>query len=162
MDGTGGLSGIPQPARMGAAHDTDAVKRPHRAPNADGGGPDALGDVDTIDHDLEVRATDDDGEVELTVVVMRFRASDPEALLGVLAKYVVLTRGHPGCRNVDLVASVTTPGRLVVIQKWDSPEAQRAHFDSADMVEMAEACRGVLAEPPDIDLLEAVSAHDLA
>ena len=100
-------------------------------------------------------------EVELTVVVLRFQASDPEALLSVLAKYVVLTRGHPGCRNVDLVASVTHPGRLVVIQKWESPDAQRGHFDSADMVEMAEACRGLLTEPPDVDLLEAISAHDL-
>jgi quinol monooxygenase YgiN len=101
-------------------------------------------------------------DVELVVVVLRFQAGDPEALLSVLAKYVVLTRGHPGCRNVDLVASVTRPGRLVVIQKWDSPEAQRTHFDSADMVQMAEACRGLLSEPPDIDLLEAISAHDLA
>lgn len=56
---------------------------------------------------------------------------------------------------------MTTPGRLVVIEKWATPAAQRAHFDSAAMVEMAEACRGLLAEPPDIDLLEAISAHDL-
>ena len=101
-------------------------------------------------------------EVELTVVVMAFQAADPERLVAVLAKYVVLARGHPGCRNIDLVASVTHPGRLLVIQKWGSPEAQRAHFDSADMVEMAEACRGLLAQPPDIDLLDAISAHDLA
>jgi quinol monooxygenase YgiN len=105
---------------------------------------------------------DEAAEVELTVVVMRFTASDPERLLSVLAKYVVLARGHAGCRNMDLVASVTHPGRLVVIQKWESPEAQKAHFDSADMVEMAEACRGLLSEPPDIDLLEAITAHDLA
>ena len=114
-------------------------------------------------HDRDVSShADPTPEVELTVVVLRFQASDPESLLSVLAKYVVLARGHPGCRNIDLVASVTNPGRLVVIQKWDSPEAQRAHFDSSDMVEMAEACRGLLAEPPDIDLLAAISAHDLA
>jgi quinol monooxygenase YgiN len=106
-----------------------------------------------------VTETDD---VELTVVILRFQASDPEALLSVLAKYVVVARGHPGCRNIDLVASVTRPGRLVVIQKWASPEAQQAHFDSPEMVEMADACRGLLAEPPDIDLLDAISAHDLA
>jgi quinol monooxygenase YgiN len=100
-------------------------------------------------------------DVQLTVVTMVFDAADAERLLAVLSKYVVLTRMHDGCRNVDLCASVTRPGRLVVIQKWDSPEAQRAHFDSADMVEMAEACRGLLAEPPSIDLLEGLSAHDL-
>ena len=104
---------------------------------------------------------DGDTEVELTIVTMRFEAADPERLVPVLAKYVVLTRMHPGCRNVDLCVSVTTPGRLLVIEKWESSSAQRAHFDSADMVEMAEACRGLLAGPPDIDLLEGISAHDL-
>jgi len=104
---------------------------------------------------------DGDSEVELTIVTMRFEAADPERLVPVLAKYVVLTRMHPGCRNVDLCVSVTTPGRLLVIEKWESSSAQRAHFDSADMVEMAEACRGLLAGPPDIDLLEGISAHDL-
>ncbi len=105
-------------------------------------------------------ATPDD--VDLCLVVMRFQAADPERLVSVLAKYVVLARGHPGCRNMDLVASVTTPGRLLVIQKWDSPAAQQAHFDSPAMVEMAASCRGLLTEPPDIDLLDAISAHDLA
>jgi len=100
-------------------------------------------------------------EVELTIVTMDFRASDPEGLLPVLAKYVVLSRGQPGCRNIDLCASVTTPGRYVIVEKWESPEAQRAHFDSAEMVEMAQACAGLLSKPPDIDLLEGISAHDL-
>lgn len=103
-----------------------------------------------------------DADIELTVVVLRFSAADPEALVAVLAKYVVLARGHPGCRNIDLLASVTAPGRVVIVEKWATPEAQRAHFDSPDMVEMAEACRGLLTEPPDIDLLDAISAHDLA
>jgi quinol monooxygenase YgiN len=100
-------------------------------------------------------------EVELTIVTMDFRASDPGRLMPVLSKYVVLSRRHPGCRNIDLCASVTTPGRFVVLEKWGSSAAQKAHFDSADMVEMAEACRGLLARPPDIDLLEGISAHDL-
>ena len=83
-------------------------------------------------------------DIELTIVTMRFDAADAGGLLGVLSKYVVLTRMEPSCRNVDLCASVTTPGRYLLIQKWDSPTAQRAHFDSADMVEMAESCRGLL------------------
>lgn len=101
-------------------------------------------------------------DAEITLVTLRFEASDPERLLGVLSKYVVLSRQQSGCRNIDLTASVTTPGRFVVIQKWESPNAQQAHFDSAEMVEMAQACAGVLREPPEIDLLEGLSAHDLA
>ena len=104
---------------------------------------------------------DERGEpVDLTMVTMRFDASNSERLLSVLAKYVVLTRGHPGCLNVDLCTSVTVPGRYLVVQKWASPEAQRAHFDSPDMVEMAESCRGLLSRSPDIDLLESISSHE--
>jgi len=103
-----------------------------------------------------------DGDVELTVVTMRFDAADDAALLAVLSKYVVLARMEDGCRNVDLVSSVTQPGRHLVIEKWVSPAAQRRHFDSEVMVEMATACTGILARPPEIDLWDGTSAHDLA
>jgi quinol monooxygenase YgiN len=99
--------------------------------------------------------------IELTIVTMRFDTADPASLLAVLSKYVVLTRMEPGCRNVDLCASCTQPGRYLLIQKWDSPEIQRAHFDGAVMVEMAKSCNGLLTAPPDIDLWDGPSAHDL-
>ena len=100
-------------------------------------------------------------EVAVTVVTMAFQASDDDRLVGVLAKYVVVSRGAPGCRNIDLCASAIADGRYLVIEKWESPEAQRAHFDSPEMVEMAESCRGLVARPPDIDLFDGISAHDL-
>jgi len=103
-------------------------------------------------------------DIELAVVTMRFDTDDAEdasALHGVLSKYVVLARMVPGCRNVDLCASVTVAGRLLVIQKWDDADAQRAHFDSELMVEMARSCRGLLTAPPDVDLWDGLSAHDL-
>jgi quinol monooxygenase YgiN len=103
-----------------------------------------------------------DDDVDLTIVTMVFDAAEPDRLLPVLANYVVMSRGHPGCRNIDLAASATTPGRFVVIQKWSSPADQQAHFDSDEMVRMATACTGLLARPPAIDLLEGLSAHDLA
>jgi quinol monooxygenase YgiN len=100
-------------------------------------------------------------EVELTMVTMSFDASDPQRLQAVLARYVVLSRGHDGCRNIDLALSTTHPDRFVIVQKWASPAHQQAHFDSADMVEMARSCTGLLTAPPRIDLLEPISAHDL-
>jgi quinol monooxygenase YgiN len=103
----------------------------------------------------------DGPEVELTIVTMVFDTADDAGLLAVLSKYVVLTRMQPGCRNVDLAGSVTSPGRYVVVQKWDSPAAQQAHFDSEVMVDMARSCTGLLKQAPAIDLLEAISAHDL-
>lgn len=101
------------------------------------------------------------GEVELTIVTMTFDAADDAALLAILSKYVVLTRMQDGCRNVDLCSSVTHRGRHLVVQKWETPQYQRVHFDSDVMVDMASACAGVLSRAPDIDLWDATSAHDL-
>jgi quinol monooxygenase YgiN len=102
-------------------------------------------------------------EVELAMVVGAFEArSGREAdLAAALAKYVVLTRNRDDCRNVDLMASTLHTGRLVVVEKWVSPDAARAHLDAVETVEMAEAARNLLARPPDLDLLEAISAQDL-
>ena len=100
-------------------------------------------------------------EVELTIVTMTFDASDADRLLSVLSKYVVLSRQQDGCRNIDLCGSVTNPGRFLVIQKWESPAAQQAHFDSGEMVEMAQASVPLLTGPPSFDLYEGLSAHDL-
>jgi len=108
----------------------------------------------------------DDAEIELTVVTMTFDAEPNDAsnaaLLAVLAKYIVMTRMEDGCRNIDLCSSVTTPHRHLVIQKWESGDRQRGHFDSSLMVEMATSCSGLLANAPEIDLWDATSAHDLA
>lgn len=105
-----------------------------------------------------------DAPVELTVVTMAFDAAAAAvtgSLASVLSHYVVVTRGEPGCRNVDLCASIAAVGRFVIIQKWDSPRSQREHFDGPAMVTMASACHGLLARVPDIELLEPISAHDL-
>ncbi|MDH3682351.1 MAG: antibiotic biosynthesis monooxygenase [Acidimicrobiia bacterium] len=101
-------------------------------------------------------------ELEPVMVVLRFQTDQPEQLSTILANYVVLSRGHPGCRNVDFVSSATTPGRLMVVEKWDSAAHQRVHFDSPEMVDMAKACDGLLTAPPDIDLYDGVSMHDTA
>ena len=101
-------------------------------------------------------------EIELALVTMEFDAAQPDALMAVLAKYVVLSRGHVGCRNIDLCASDTTENRYLIIQKWASAADQQRHFDSPEMVEMATACTGLLVRPPRIDLLQGISAHDLA
>ena len=108
---------------------------------------------------------DGGSDIELVIVTMTFDAkpadTDNAALLAVLSKYIVLTRMQDGCRNVDLCSSCTAPGRHLIVQKWDSDDVQRTHFDSELMVEMARSCQGLLASAPDIDLWEGTSAHDL-
>ena len=103
-----------------------------------------------------------DESVETAILTMELDAADPAALAPILAKYVVVTRGEDGCRNVDLCASTTQAGRFVVISKWSTPEGPRRHLDSPAAVEMARGCEGLLTRAPRIDLLEGLSAHDLA
>ena len=103
------------------------------------------------------------GDVELAVVTGRFdaRAGAEAALGGVLARYVVLSRTEDGCRNIDLVFSLTAPGRFLVYEKWESPAHQQAHMESGAMAELAEAAAPLLAGAPEFELYEAISAHDL-
>jgi quinol monooxygenase YgiN len=105
-----------------------------------------------------------EGEVEIAVLTASFdaRAGAEEPLLAALARYVVLTRQEPACRNVDLVASVTHTGRILVIEKWESAEAVRAHLDSALMTDMAKAAIASIDIAPTIDLYDPISAYDLS
>ena len=102
-------------------------------------------------------------DVEVAVLTATFDAKpgSEEALAAALARYVVMTRNEPGCRNVDLVASATHGGRVLVIEKWDGAELVQDHLNSALMTEMAGEVMPMLASKPDIDLYDTISAHDL-
>ena len=102
-------------------------------------------------------------DVELTVVAGTFvaRSGKEAELAAVLARYLVLTRMVTGCRNVDLMSSTSEPGRYLMVEKWDDPEAQKDHLNSEVMVTMATEATTLLAGPPDLDLYDAISAHDL-
>lgn len=103
-------------------------------------------------------------DIDLAVVVGVFDAQPGhEAELGaVLARYVVMSRAQAGCRNIDLVASLTAAGRFLVYEKWESPDHQQTHMASDTMLTMASGARPLLAGAPDLELFAPVSAHDLA
>jgi quinol monooxygenase YgiN len=102
-------------------------------------------------------------EPELAVMTARFdpMPGSEESLLAVLARYVVVTRRAPACRNIDLLASAAHPGRLLLVAKWESAADARAHLDSPEMAEMATAALPHLAARPEVDLYDTISAHDL-
>ncbi len=99
-----------------------------------------------------------------TLVTLTLDAADDRAaarLMPALARYVVLTRAAPGCRNVDLCASATVDHRFVIVEKWDQPEQASDHLESDETLALATACQGLLARAPAIDLLDGLNAHDL-
>lgn len=99
-------------------------------------------------------------QAEPTVVTMAWHSVSDE-LLAHLIRYVVVSRSEPGCRNIDLCSSVTVDGRVVIIEKWQTPEAQQAHTAGPALLELANAARELNAARPEMDLLAGISAHDL-
>ena len=99
----------------------------------------------------------------LAVVVGTFdaRPGQGREVAALLARYAVMSRQEPGCRNIDLVASLTTTDRFLVYEKWDSLPAQAEHLSSPAIRELAETVAPLLARPADFGLYEAISAHDL-
>jgi quinol monooxygenase YgiN len=104
----------------------------------------------------------EDVEIAMLTAVFDARPGVEDELAATLARYVVMTRHEPACRNVDLVSSLTHGGRLTIIEKWDSAADVQAHLDSALMTEMAREALPSLAAKPEIDLHDTISAHDLA
>jgi len=102
-------------------------------------------------------------EVELAIVGGAFVAETgkEDQLAYALARYVVLARMEEGCRNIDLVTSVTVPGMFMVWEKWESPSHRQRHFENRTASDLADAVRDLVREPPQFDIFDAISAHDL-
>ena len=100
---------------------------------------------------------------ELAVLTVRFepKPGSEQPLMAILARYVVVSRQIPACRNIDLLASATQDGRLLLVEKWASLGDARTHLDSPEMAEMASAVVAHLAARPEVDLYDTISAHDL-
>jgi quinol monooxygenase YgiN len=103
-------------------------------------------------------------DLDIAILTATFDANPgaEDALCATLARYVVLTRHEPACRNVDLVTSLTHSGRFLVIEKWESADAVQNHLDSELMAGMAQEALPSLAAKPALDLYDTISAHDLA
>jgi quinol monooxygenase YgiN len=104
--------------------------------------------------------SDTSSEPEITLVTMQLDASNVRSVAGILAQYVVATRGVPGCLNVDLCTSQTVPERFVVIEKWATPGHQEAHATSQIFENLATSCQGILSGSPVVDVLSSISSHD--
>ena len=102
-------------------------------------------------------------EIELAVVggIFLAQSGKDQQLAYALARYVVLSRMEAGCRNIDLVTSVTVPGMFMVWEKWASHAHRQTHFEGPAATEMAGAVRDLVREPPQFDIFDAISAHDL-
>lgn len=117
--------------------------------------------MDLVDEPARPDRGRDDPAIVMVTMTWDALPGRGDDLGAALARYVVLARRSDGCLNIDLGASIEADGRFVVVEKWHDAAAQRAHYGSALLSELAADTQPLLAQPPRLDLCDAISAHDL-
>lgn len=75
----------------------------------------------------------------------------------VLRELIPMVHEEDGC---ELYALHRGPDRLVFVENWRDSAALRAHSTGPSLVSLRERLEGLLAAPPDVQILEAVPAGD--
>jgi quinol monooxygenase YgiN len=92
---------------------------------------------------IHVRITVNDGQLER----MKQAIADLERA----------TRAEPGCHDYAFAAEVSDPRVLRVVERWEGPEALRAHFATPHMAAFQAAMRN---DPPAGMQLEVYEARE--
>jgi quinol monooxygenase YgiN len=67
-----------------------------------------------------------------------------------LADRAVAARAEPGCRGYEVAELLDEPATFLVVETWDSPDAMRAHFASADHATFQHQVDELLARPSEV------------
>ncbi len=96
----------------------------------------------------------------MSVVVVATIVPKPEHRDEVIAAFrdaIAQVHGEDGC---ELYALHEAPDRLIVVEKWASPEALRAHGKGAALAALNPQLAGKVARPPEVIVTQPVPAGD--
>ena len=96
------------------------------------------------------------GDVEIAVLTGAFTARPERVgdLAAVLARYVVLTRGEPGCAGFSSAIDVSDANLLHIGGEWSDEIAIDAHMRSEHMTELLKALGSAKVESIRVDAYE--------
>jgi quinol monooxygenase YgiN len=98
----------------------------------------------------------------MSVVVVATIVPKPEHrddVIAALQGTIEQVHGENGC---ELYALHEAPDRLIMVEKWASSEALRAHSKGAALAALNPKLAGKVAGPPDVIVLQPVPAGDPA
>ena len=64
------------------------------------------------------------------IAELRLKPGTAEKAIAAACVSVAETVKEDGCISYDMHQSVTDPGRLVLVERWDSPEALKRHMET--------------------------------
>jgi quinol monooxygenase YgiN len=98
-------------------------------------------------------------DVVATIRVQDGRADD---VVAVIAEYVDAVRAEEGCLRYDLFRVRKDPGALLMVERWASKEALRAHGTVDHFVAMSTRLAELLAAAPVVQVLEPALVEPVA
>jgi quinol monooxygenase YgiN len=84
-------------------------------------------------------------------------AEHRDAVLDAMRSAVAQVHGEDGC---ELYALHEAPDRLIMVEKWASPEALATHGKSPALAALGAALAGKVAGAPDVQVLQPVPAGE--
>ena len=98
----------------------------------------------------------------MSVVVVATIVPKPEhrhAVIAALRDTIAQVHGEDGC---ELYALHEAPDRLIMVEKWASPEAVRAHSKGTALAALNPQLAGKVAGPPEVIVTQPVPAGEPA
>lgn len=89
------------------------------------------------------------------VVTLRLTPSDPKAFQTFLAEILPDTRKARGCRYSKTYVGKESPGEVLLLQEWDSPEDQQAYMAWRESTGVLQKFLGHLAKPAEVQIWQA-------
>ena len=95
----------------------------------------------------------------VVVATIRPVAEHRDEVIAAFTETIELVHSEDGCELYSLNAG---PDRLIMIEKWSSPEALAVHSKGANLAALNRKLKGKVAAPPEVIVLEQVPAGDPA
>jgi quinol monooxygenase YgiN len=87
-------------------------------------------------------------------ITIKLVAKDRDQTLQHLAHALPTTRNYNGCRYCNTLTNADVPNEIVLIQEWDSRDAQQRYIQWRQETGALSELVALLAEPPTVEFWE--------
>lgn len=90
------------------------------------------------------------------IATIEVQADRADEVVAVITDYLDVVRAEDGCIRYELFRVKRDPDTLVMVERWASKEALRAHGTASHFVEMSGRLAALVAGAPKVQVLDPV------